>query len=608
MAGVDTSLVLRILGRDVNASRTLRKVGREADHTGEKVRNLGDENERAGKKTRKHGDQLERLFKSSQLARVGASGLTTTLVSLAPALLPIGAAAGVATVQLASMTAAAGAAAGVFGAVAVSSFTRMKEASEALTKAQEKLARATTKASKKSAAREVARASKELVGPLGAAAKSYAGLTDAWLRFQQVNEPRTFGVMERAFNTLARAVPKLQPLFFAGAHAAERFVGALEKFVSGGGLDAVVVWLANRAGPAFDAFARVLSKTWDVIVRFASSNGLQTFMAYARDNAPLIGEALRHLAEAIVNIGEALAPIGPVALTAISVLARMIAAIDPTVLGSIVAAFIAVNAAIKVVTLSMALLNVVMALNPFVAIALLIIGLGAAFIYAWKKSETFRAVVTMGFGFLAKIVFESMKLVTRAVLDGFGRILSAAAWAFGWVPGLGDKLRGASAAFDKWKDRTLIALDAVENAALEAIDKLDGIPSEKTITITAVDRYSGVLNSANAAFRSLEGPTVRVNGSRGGGGRASRGFATGVTNLPVPVTAVVGETGKETITLPRGSSVRPASTGGGSAGSGRVVLEIRSGGSRIDDLLVELLRKAIRSRGGDVQVVLGRSG
>jgi len=36
-----------------------------------------------------------------------------------------------------------------------------------------------------------------------------------------------------------------------------------------------------------------------------------------------------------------------------------------------------------------------------------------------------------------------------------------------------------------------------------------------------------------------------------------------------------------------------------------MVLEIRSGGSRLDDLLVELLRKSVRAKGGNVQVALG---
>jgi phage-related minor tail protein len=48
---------------------------------------------------------------------------------------------------------------------------------------------------------------------------------------------------------------------------------------------------------------------------------------------------------------------------------------------------------------------------------------------------------------------------------------------------------------------------------------------------------------------------------------------------------------------------------GGAAAASRTsttVLELRSSGSRVDDLLLELLRGAVRSRGGDVQLVLGR--
>lgn len=45
----------------------------------------------------------------------------------------------------------------------------------------------------------------------------------------------------------------------------------------------------------------------------------------------------------------------------------------------------------------------------------------------------------------------------------------------------------------------------------------------------------------------------------------------------------------------------------GAAGGGVVVLEVRSGGSRLDDLLVEILRNAVRVRGGgNVQLALGR--
>ncbi|WP_190134175.1 hypothetical protein [Streptomyces longispororuber] len=46
--------------------------------------------------------------------------------------------------------------------------------------------------------------------------------------------------------------------------------------------------------------------------------------------------------------------------------------------------------------------------------------------------------------------------------------------------------------------------------------------------------------------------------------------------------------------------------GAPAAGGGRTVVELRSSGSRVDDMLLEILRDAAAVRGGDVQLVLGR--
>ena len=71
---------------------------------------------------------------------------------------------------------------------------------------------------------------------------------------------------------------------------------------------------------------------------------------------------------------------------------------------------------------------------------------------------------------------------------------------------------------------------------------------------------------------------------------------------------MVGERGAELVRLPYGSSVMPAGRTQAmlaGSGGGRMVLEVHSGGSRLDDLLVEVLSRAVRNRGGDVQLVLG---
>jgi hypothetical protein len=56
--------------------------------------------------------------------------------------------------------------------------------------------------------------------------------------------------------------------------------------------------------------------------------------------------------------------------------------------------------------------------------------------------------------------------------------------------------------------------------------------------------------------------------------------------------------------LHKGERVTPAAENRGLGSP--LVIEIRSGGSQMDDLLVQILRKAVQTRGGDVQVVLGK--
>ena len=50
----------------------------------------------------------------------------------------------------------------------------------------------------------------------------------------------------------------------------------------------------------------------------------------------------------------------------------------------------------------------------------------------------------------------------------------------------------------------------------------------------------------------------------------------------------------------------PSGSGSGGGGGGSIVLELNSSGSGIDDWLVEILRRSIRVRGGNAQVVLGQ--
>jgi phage-related protein len=121
--------------------------------------------------------------------------------------------------------------------------------------------------------------------------------------------------------------------------------------------------------------------------------GLGKFIGYIRDNGPKVVTTFGDIFLAVGNIARGLAPLGPVVLAVVDGLAKMIAAVPPTVLGAIAAAVISIVAAIRIWTIVQTILNTVLAANPISLIVLAIIGLVAAFVMAYKNSETFRDIV-----------------------------------------------------------------------------------------------------------------------------------------------------------------------------------------------------------------------
>lgn len=78
-----------------------------------------------------------------------------------------------------------------------------------------------------------------------------------------------------------------------------------------------------------------------------------------------------------------------------------------------------------------------------------------------------QAIITMvqtGVTMLPLLV-SSFAFLTRMVINALDGIVSGAAMAFGWVPGIGDDLKNANAKFDEWATGTLESLNTVENGA-----------------------------------------------------------------------------------------------------------------------------------------------
>lgn len=161
-----------------------------------------------------------------------------------------------------------------------------------------------------------------------------------------------------------------------------------------------------------------------------------------------------------------------------------------------------------------------------------------------------------------------------------------------------------------------IAIRAWENATAAAARvraALSKTPANKRVTIQVT---SAGVQRVQREINSITGKVVAIQVGRVGVGpraQAHGGITGAAGGGPRSRTTLVGEHGPELVDLAPGSTVRSNPDTrrmlAGSGGGGTVVIEVRSGGTRLDDLLVEVLRKSIRDiSGGNVQAALGRTG
>ena len=413
--------------------------------------------------------------------------------------------------------ASAGAAVGVFGAVAKSAFTKVVELSKSQAEAQEKITEAIREygaGSKEAIAAqaELNRLNAEAGPALGKATSAYNGMTSAWQNFVKANSPVTYGLITRGLNLITGAIPKLQPLFDIGAKAAGRLVGALERFASGGGVERIVAFFAKRAPAAIAGFIAIgaslgrsigniavafkgteinavqsLANMASAFERFTgTTGGFESFINYARENGPAAFATLKSVAQAIITLGQAAAPLAPVTLAIAQSLASIVNAIPQGVLTGLIAGFIAAsvairlfNAGVKIFTVvskvasvaitafrqALFIFNLLLITNP---IGLLIAGLvllAAALVAAYFKFEGFRNVVNSVFSFLLNAGTATISFfasIPSRLGSIFSTIGSAIVTAFNAVVSFFQSLPGRIGAF-------LAALPGLFVAGLAAI-------------------------------------------------------------------------------------------------------------------------------------------
>lgn len=175
------------------------------------------------------------------------------------------------------------------------------------------------------------------------------------------------------------------------------------------------------------------------------------------------------------------------------------------------------------------------------------------------------------------------------------------------VSAMDDLNKSPQSIYNKMKEqraefiRMARAMGATAEQARNLADKYGLIPSKVKAAAVAEDRAVATNKKITASNKKIEAENAKA---RKLAGKASGGIAGGET--------LVGEDGPEIVDLPYGSMVYPhgqseamgSPTGGGGGGEWHITLKI--GDHALGELVLDPLRKSIRTRGGDVQAVLGR--
>jgi len=149
-----------------------------------------------------------------------------------------------------------------------------------------------------------------------------------------------------------------------------------------------------------------------------------------------------------------------------------------------------------------------------------------------------------------------------------------------------------------------VKTDAAKKQVAALKTALGGIKS-KTITLTVKESITSVaLNATSALSHSVGARAVRATGGL---------VSTAATGGQRDGRVLVGERGAEMLDLPWGAHVRSNEDsrrlmGGGGSGGQPMTLILKIGEKDLGELLVDPIKKTVRSRGGNVQAVFGVGG
>jgi len=253
---------------------------------------------------------------------------------------------------------------------------------------------------------------------------------------EDLNQLRDAGIP--VFDLLSASMGKTKEEIAAMAQA-----GTLGKE----GLDAIMSGL--KTGTGLERFSGLMEKQSQSLTGMWSTfkDTLQMGMADAvKPLIPMLKDGLAGAAKAlppiIAGVATALQKViqATIGIVQWGQRHKTLVTVLGTAVAALVAGMVAYSVTMRVITavtrgwaIAQALLNAAMALNPVGLVIAAVVALGVVLFVAWKKSETFRNIVTGAFDKVKAAGRAVADFFTQSVPAAFGKVKSAASSALGWV-------------------------------------------------------------------------------------------------------------------------------------------------------------------------------
>lgn len=281
---------------------------------------------------------INRLSRTAREGNGAFGDLRATLLSLAPAAVPVAAS----LAPIAVRAGAAGLAVAAFGAALVPQIGNLSDAA----KAQDKYTQAVTKygAGSKQAVQAQQFIADTLSGMPAAtqrAAAAYSNLRDEFKGFSDSTARFTMQPVEHSFAVLGALLPKLTPMVQSTSGQLDRLVKVAGGAINTSGFDALSKKVSDFANRSLTQAVSGSIHLMRVLSEGKANGPITEFMAYAKQQGPAVRELLSNLMLALGNIAKGAAQAGPGMLSIVNALAKMAAAVPPELIGSLMQVYTA---------------------------------------------------------------------------------------------------------------------------------------------------------------------------------------------------------------------------------------------------------------------------